>query len=195
MANSLRHDSLEERQRMLREKLHPPKEPPMDASATIANIQSAVLQDQPAPEPPPTVTLSTAEFLQMKAQIEELAYQLQRAKIEQAAPVLNGAVLTMEQLAYFAEQLKKPDAETAEKLAQEKRRREQNRQNAIEVALLEVEQKKRREAHCDHKKENGKPAWVGQVHSDGLFHPICQHCQKAATPYKPTPEMMAMGVG
>lgn len=185
--------TLEERQRMLRDKLHPPKEGPMDASATTENIQAPV--EPPAPELPPTVTLSTAEFLHMKATLEELQFQLQKAKTEQVAPVLNGAGITLEQLAFFAEQLKKPDAETAERLAKEKQRREAARKATVEVAMLEVEQKVRRETNCDHKKENGKPAWVGQVHSDGLFHPICQHCQKAATPYKPTPEMLSMGVG
>lgn len=135
--------------------------------------------------------METVEVQPKKRRKTRAEMRAERESKEAGRVVMNTGI-TLEQLLAFAEALKKPDIETQKKLDEAKARMELNRKNTIEVAMLEVEQKKRREDNCPHTKENGRTAWVGQVHSDGLYHPICLHCQKAATPFRPTGEMLSM---
>ena len=89
---------------------------------------------------------------------------------------------------------KKPDEETAAKQAIEKARLIEARNNRIAQARLEAEQKAKIEANCSHTKENGRTAFAGQIHSDGLVHPVCLHCQKLGTPYRPQQETIVQSV-
>lgn len=89
---------------------------------------------------------------------------------------------------------KKPDPETAAELQAAKERKNRSREEMLEVARLEVAMKEQREGNCNHRKENGKSAYAGQVHSDGKIHPVCLHCGKLGDPYAPPQEMLAQGM-
>ena len=164
----------------------------MEASATTVNIEgpnilaealASVEPEEPAPAE--TVTVPLKMLADMQAQIEEL----------RGLKTVTQSGISLDQLMFLIQELKKPDEETQRKLADEKARREQERKNMIELAMLEEQKRLEREANCNHKKDNGRTAVVGQVHSDGFYHGICQHCQKAFTPTRPTTEMMQMGTG
>lgn len=89
---------------------------------------------------------------------------------------------------------KKPDPETAERQAKEKARVETMRREMIGVAQLEEQQRKLRESNCSHTKENGRSAFQGQLHSDNQVHPVCFHCGKLGTPYRPQQESIVQSV-
>ncbi len=102
--------------------------------------------------------------------------------------------MTMDQVMMVIKALREPDPEDAEKKRKEKERIRINRENMIAVTKLEEQEKQRRYANCNHRKENGRPAWVGQVHSDGMFHPVCSHCAMEGKPVAPRQDQMQMGV-
>jgi len=167
--------------------IHGTQEPQPEVSPlaqALAGIQTVDAQPEAKPEVE-TVTVPIKMLADMQCQIEELK-QLKTA---------TGGNITFEQLAFLLQEMKKPDEETQAKLAAEKARREQECKDMLELALLEEAKTKQRYQNCNHKKENGRSAFVGQMHSDGLYHPICQHCQYEAPPIKPTTDMMSMGVG
>lgn len=81
--------------------------------------------------------------------------------------------------------VKEPTEEEKQKRQKEEELRDRRRKEAILLAKEEEEAIKRRQANCSHTKENGKPSIAGQVHSDGLVHPICLRCQKEFKPHPP----------
>ena len=110
---------------------------------------------------------------------------------QSASPVVS---LTMDQIREIVSEFRKPDPETAEKAAAERARVKERQEQMLRVATEEIEGKNRLQEMCDHKKENGRPAIGGQIHSDGLVHPLCLHCFKEFPPYKPGQEMIAGGI-
>ncbi len=94
----------------------------------------------------------------------------------------------------FARELRKPDDVTQAKLDADKLKQAKIREQAITLATIEKETKRRAQEACDHKKENGKPAFGGQIHSDGMIHPICLHCGLEAEPIRPRADMVAQGI-
>lgn len=91
---------------------------------------------------------------------------------------------------------KEPDEETQKNIDKEKA----DRQKRMEQMLLEARQNEenvlRQQANCGHKKPDATPTIFGQIHSDGLIHPLCVRCQKLFTPYKPPMELISgMGIG
>lgn len=150
----------------------------MEASVTTLNISGPepMLQDPlalqaleaSAPAASETITVPATLLADLQAQIAEL---------REVRQVASG--MSFEQLKFFIEEMKKPDAETAAKLAAEKERRESERKNMIELAILEEQEKQNREANCGHRKENGRTAYVlGHRNEDGKYKYLCQHCQK-----------------
>lgn len=141
--------------------------------------------------------------IQYKARMGEgPAFQEQTTATE-PAPQPHGMYLTFEQLQElmaakeatpvdsnlaealkeFARELKAPDPEQAEKLAAEKKRKEEERYRRVENARIEMQARLDAQEYCEkvtnHSKENGKTAIVqGQVYNDGNFHPFCLHCGK-----------------
>lgn len=91
-------------------------------------------------------------------------------------------------------ELKAPDPEVAAEKAAERARKDAARQRRVAEIKAEEEGRAALQAMCGHKKENGHSAINGQIHSDGLYHPICIHCFKAFEPIKPTPDMGVGGV-
>jgi hypothetical protein len=89
---------------------------------------------------------------------------------------------------------KEPDPATQAKLDEEARQVQVRREEALELARIEIEQRELGWASCSHTKENGKPSIGGQVHSDGLYHPICLRCQKPFPTFKYQGETAAQGV-
>lgn len=168
----------------------------MQASVTTLTINGP---EEPMPEPMPVETvaegINSVEPESVTVPVTFLAdLQRQIDELKAVKQLTGSGGMSFEQLAYFIQEMKKPDTETAEKLAKEKARRAQEQKNMIELAMLEEEQKLQREANCNHRKENGRSAVVGQIHSDGYYHGVCQHCFKTFTPVKPTTEQMMMGV-
>ncbi len=119
---------------------------------------------------------------------------------EQSTPT--GALTTtyeqlQELLMTAAREFKKPSAEEQAKLDKEKARREQA---ALESCIMAEEAEKQKQAVISacaaggHKKENGRSAIQGQIHSDGKFHGICFHCQWEAPPVAMAPESFAGGI-
>ena len=98
---------------------------------------------------------------------------------------------TWAQIMELVKELRKPDDVTQQKLDEEAAKKAKIREQSIQLATIEIETKRRAQANCDHKKENGKPAFGGQVHSDGMLHPICLHCGLEADPIAPARELLA----
>ncbi len=91
-------------------------------------------------------------------------------------------------------ELKKPTPEQQEQLDQQKMMRERKAQLMVLLAKDEEKGKRIRRERCSHKKPNGLISIGGQIHADGLVHPICVKCQTEFQPFKPTAEMMRSGV-
>lgn len=86
------------------------------------------------------------------------------------------------------------EAKTIQKEQDDDARREEARQDMLRIAKEQEAQKLARQANCRHVKENGRSAINGQVHNDGLYHPICHHCFKEFTPVPPTGEKLQRGI-
>lgn len=91
-------------------------------------------------------------------------------------------------------ELKKPTPEQQEQIDQQRLIRERKKQLMILLARDEEKGKRNRRERCSHLKPNGKIAIGGQIHADGLVHPLCVKCQTEFQPFKPTAEMMRSGV-
>lgn len=103
--------------------------------------------------------------------------------------------MTREELIELVRELRKPDQETLDKKEAERKKLEQDRKQMIQLAELELRTKRARQSNCNHKKEDGRTALAGQVHSDGKIHPICLHCHIELTPQDPPRELLAQGIG
>jgi hypothetical protein len=93
------------------------------------------------------------------------------------------------------QEAKRPDAETEERLAAEKMRRERAKAEMVLAVQAEQDNRRRAQQTCQHQKERGESAVGGQINSDGLIHPICLRCQKEFSPYSPGMENVAQGLG
>jgi hypothetical protein len=98
---------------------------------------------------------------------------------------------SMEQVMLMIKEMRKPDDETLRKREEEAARHQENLRQMIAVATAEEEAKKARWARCDHKKERGETAWVGQPYSNGFYQAICVKCQMMGTPIRINPSMMS----
>ena len=97
--------------------------------------------------------------------------------------------------------LRAPDPETVQAKEDAAKRRQQQRERAIEAAKAQEEGKRMREEACEaagHKKDEGrstKSAVVqGQVYNDGFMYPFCLTCGKQFKPIKATMEQMTSAV-
>jgi len=91
-------------------------------------------------------------------------------------------------------ELKKPTPEQQEQLDRQKMIRERKAELMVLLAKDEEKGKRRKRERCSHLKPNGKIAIGGQIHADGLVHPLCVKCQTEFQPFKPNAEMMRSGV-
>lgn len=106
-----------------------------------------------------------------------------------------GVMLTAAQMIEIIKELRKPDDETVAAKEEAERKRQISMKQMIELAKIESENTRRNQERCSHKKENGNTLWMGQIHSDGMFHPLCFRCQKMGTPMEPPRELLAQGLG
>lgn len=110
-----------------------------------------------------------------------------------------GVVMTPEQLQTILEAIvkaaKEPSAEEKEKREKEEAMRKRALEENMKIVKEEMELRRRTQELCGHKKENGKSCVGGQIHSDGLIHPLCLRCGKEFTPVKPSGEYSAQGLG
>ncbi len=93
-----------------------------------------------------------------------------------------------------AKALVKDEADEARKL--------QGRKDMVRMAQEQEAMKSNIQSNCgweygrpgSHTKENGRSAINGQIHNDGLYHPICFRCFKAFPPEKPNAQQVRSGV-
>ena len=93
-------------------------------------------------------------------------------------------------------EMKKPTEEELEKKAKEAEDRERRRLAAVQMAETSEKSKKAIQAACGangHRKENGTSAVSGQVHGDGMIHPVCLKCAMEFVPIKATTAQMMQG--
>jgi len=98
--------------------------------------------------------------------------------------------LTAEQLTKIIEESKKPDEETQAEEARQKRLRQNSRKMLREQMLRAQELKQAHEDNCNHLKEDGTSAIMGQAHtrdhakegSVQMYVGICIHCMKEWEP-------------
>lgn len=93
-------------------------------------------------------------------------------------------------------EMKKPTEEELEKKAKEAEDKERRRLAAVQMAETSEKSKKAIQAACGangHKKENGTSAVSGQVHGDGMVHPVCLKCAMEFVPFKATTQMIMQG--
>lgn len=82
------------------------------------------------------------------------------------------------------------------------RRKDQAREDMRVAAQEQERMTALRQQYCgyehgapgSHTKENGRSAINGQIHNDGMFHPICFRCFKRFPPRRPTADQMPTGV-
>lgn len=69
------------------------------------------------------------------------------------------------------------------------------REEMVRIAAIEIEgREKFQNETCRHRKERGESAVMGQIHSDGLYHPLCLRCGKMFDPIAPPREFLAQGI-
>lgn len=161
----------------------------MEASATTLNISGPEMpQEENGLPEVETVTIPLDALAEMKAEIEQL-------KAERGATTMPGG-MTFEQLAYFIQEMKKPDADTQAKLDEEKKRKQKERDEMVAMAIAEDEAIRARQSACAHKKENGRTAIVPAGNDgQGMYLYLCQHCQKVMPPTRLNPDQYGIQVG
>lgn len=107
-------------------------------------------------------------------------------------------VVTMSDLAEalkgFAQELKAPTPKQLAEEQEEARKKAIRMKQMIELATVEINAKKQRQASCGHVKQDGSTLFQGQIHSDGLYHPLCMRCGKEGKPQAPPRELLAQGL-
>lgn len=136
----------------------------------------------------------SAEGLDGAAEAAEETVTLTKAQYQQLieAKAANPN-MTAEQMMSFittvVTELRKPDPETAERMALEKMKKKEAREVRIREIEAEQNARKARQEACTHKTEKGRSVISGQVHADGLHHPICQRCGREFQPRPPIGEL------
>lgn len=104
--------------------------------------------------------------------------------------------LSMEDILMLIKAAKAPDDETVAKKAAEEAKRQQQMAEMLRIAKIEDQNRINLQSNCSHRKQNGESTFKGQIHSDGLYHPLCLRCQKLLPPQIPPRELMSgMGIG
>ncbi len=98
--------------------------------------------------------------------------------------------LSFDQIMQLIKTAKEPDEDTLQAKAEEKRRRQESMANMLKEAQQEEASMKQRHDRCSHRKPDNASAVHGQIHSDGLIHPICVICQRLFSPYAAPRELM-----
>lgn len=173
----------------------------VQASATTENIQE--IQETPAPtgktphNHKPNFGRKVAGCPRCQEIQDEKASAIPTPQAQTAAPL--GAptpvmtvtappaapVMSMDQVLELVKALREPDDETKAKRKAEKEFNERRTKEMIELARIEMEQKQLLQSNCSHRKQNGQSTIGGQVHSDGLYHPICTRCGYQPEPSAP----------
>lgn len=124
------------------------------------------------------------------------AIALMKEMLSANAPQMAAAVASGDpaQMAMLVELMLKREAKTLKTEDETAKRREQLKADYLQSAREQMVVKQARESNCEargHKKENGSSAISGQIHNDGLFHPLCLRCFKELKPYRPSVEQMS----
>ena len=84
-----------------------------------------------------------------------------------------------------------------EKEEEDRARMLANREQNLNIERSRIELQRQREEACErtgHVKENGRTAVNGQVHNDGMYHPVCFHCFKEFPPVRPGHDQIETGI-
>ena len=110
------------------------------------------------------------------------------AMLQEHAPQVAAASGDNGQLAQLVQLMLQKEAKTLNKESAEAVLREQARQDMLRITMEHVALVKRNQAACGHVKDNGRSTIGGQVHNDGMYHPLCLRCFKAFPPRRPQHE-------
>ena len=164
--------------------------------ACIAKHPEGPPKRTPKPKPEVVPGLTREDVI---ALLREHAPQAVQAAEAAPAPATSPNTNQFEQLIQLmlnreSRSLKKEDAD--------EKRRLQSREDMVRTAKEQEAMTANIQANCgweygrpgSHTKENGRTAVNGQVHNDGLYHPICFRCFKAFPAVRPNPEQLRSGV-
>lgn len=165
------------------------------------------------PDGPPPRPLRSAKAPAAPAQIggltreDVIALLREPAPATTAAPVAESAIGATsdpraDTLERLVELMLAREKKTLEKDASDEARKTAAREDMVRVAQEQEALTANMQANCgweygrpgSHTKENGKTAINGQVHNDGLYHPICFRCFKAFPPIPPRGEQVSRAV-
>ena len=150
----------------------------------------------PKPTPPVVPSLTREDVMEL---LREHAPKAVEAA--EAAPTAtpSAETTTLERLVQL---MLNRESRTLQKEDADEKRKQQSRQDMVKMAKEQEALTSNIQANCgweygrvgSHTKENGRSAINGQVHNDGLYHPICFRCFKAFPPVKPSAEQLRSGV-
>lgn len=108
------------------------------------------------------------------------------------APITLSKDDLIEALRTLGQELRKgTPEEEAKRIDEAKRLREAQLQMA-QTLVEQAELIKANQDNCRHTMPRGENAVFGQVHGDGMFHPLCVVCMKEFPPRKPSREQIGM---
>ena len=158
------------------------------------------------PEGPPTRT-STVAVGGVGAEIG-LAAENERLRKELTAALLAGVPKTEPpsqlpassnnpEMEALIQLMLRKETRGLEKEEQDRARMLANREQNLNIERGRIELQRQREEACErtgHVKENGRTAVNGQVHNDGMYHPVCFHCFKEFPPVRPGHDQIETGI-
>lgn len=115
----------------------------------------------------------------MAQQNQEQNLSISREDLQAA---ITAAVVTAVQ------EMKKPSEEEAQAAAEKKARLLANQKASADEQMERKRQEDANQLACGHMKAppySDQHTLNGQIHGDGLFHPICRHCGKEFDPFPP----------
>lgn len=141
---------------------------------------------------------STADVAQQAKQaLQQEANQLverlnaERARADELASQIKKSEDPMSKL---VELMLSREAKTIQKEMDVEARAKAAREDMLRITREALAQKTAHQNACSHTKENGRSAVNGQVHNDGLYHPLCLRCMKEFPPQAVGKEAISNGV-
>lgn len=98
----------------------------------------------------------------------------------------------VEALRTLGQELRKGTPEEEAKRADELLRRRNAQLQMAETLVEQARLIKANQDNCRHTMPRGENAVFGQVHGDGMYHPLCVVCMKEFPPQKPSREQFGM---
>ena len=167
----------------------------MEASSKTSNINPEAVREA-AKTAGPSTPVVVGPLPDLRSEILRILSEQMPQQIQMTAPPSSD---TLEQLVRLMLAKQEKDVR---KENDDDRRRAIAREDMLKVAKEQEQIIAIRQAQCgaeygrpgSHTKENGRSAINGQVHNDGLYHPVCFRCFKEFTPQRPGHEQISTSV-